>query len=430
MREGDSAQPGGGAQPELSARELLLDAIVEHARGTGIGNQSLRKIGQAVGSSHRMLLYHFGSRQGLADAVAGRTLEDRQRRVEDLRIERRLDRPSARSEVGPGRWGDYVDDLEDQGPLLFELWVQAMVGLPGTEAVRAEASVSSVAVIAETWSASGCSAELSRDLAVLQLAMGRGLMFDLLLGGDRSLLARSAAFFAAAVTNPDRTFPLMESLMPAVGERARAASTTGEAHRSEPPPRAGPGASGADARDQLIEALLDHVARAGFGDQSLRQLAAALGTSHRMLIYHFGSREGLIETVVARIEDRQRAELTSLVETDRAADPNSEPFTDLWNGMLDNLDAYGPLVFQLALPAIRTHDHAPPVRDLLIEAYLRPLQTFWLRVGFEPEAATDAARLHVAIARGLMIDYLLGGSRQSTHRAIGLFGATVSRSLT
>ncbi|MDT7648160.1 MAG: hypothetical protein QOC75_5160, partial [Pseudonocardiales bacterium] len=36
----------------------------------------------------------------------------------------------------------------------------------------------------------------------------------------------------------------------------------------------------------------------GISDLSLRQLADALGTSHRMLIYHFGSKEGLLTEVV------------------------------------------------------------------------------------------------------------------------------------
>jgi AcrR family transcriptional regulator len=46
------------------------------------------------------------------------------------------------------------------------------------------------------------------------------------------------------------------------------------------------------SRDRLLAAALEHVATHGIGNLSLRGLAAALGTSHRMLSYHFGSREG------------------------------------------------------------------------------------------------------------------------------------------
>ena len=49
----------------------------------------------------------------------------------------------------------------------------------------------------------------------------------------------------------------------------------------------------------------------------MRGLAAALGTSHRMLIYHFGSREGLLIEVIRAVEAQQRAALAQmLLDTD------------------------------------------------------------------------------------------------------------------
>jgi len=44
------------------------------------------------------------------------------------------------------------------------------------------------------------------------------------------------------------------------------------------------------AREHLLAAAVDHALSDGIADPSLRQLAAAIGTSHRMLLYHFGSR--------------------------------------------------------------------------------------------------------------------------------------------
>lgn len=55
-------------------------------------------------------------------------------------------------------------------------------------------------------------------------------------------------------------------------------------------------------RERLLAAAVEHVAAHGVGDLSLRRLAAALGTSHRMLVYHFGSREGLLVEVVREVE--------------------------------------------------------------------------------------------------------------------------------
>ncbi|MEZ5193498.1 MAG: TetR family transcriptional regulator [Nocardioides sp.] len=42
-------------------------------------------------------------------------------------------------------------------------------------------------------------------------------------------------------------------------------------------------------RERLLTELVAYAARQGLADASLRELAAAAGTSHRMLIYRFGS---------------------------------------------------------------------------------------------------------------------------------------------
>ena len=60
------------------------------------------------------------------------------------------------------------------------------------------------------------------------------------------------------------------------------------------------------ARERLLDAVVGHFARDGLGDQSLRRIALAVGTSHRMLLYHFGSRDGLLLAVAQRVEARTR----------------------------------------------------------------------------------------------------------------------------
>ena len=62
-----------------------------------------------------------------------------------------------------------------------------------------------------------------------------------------------------------------------------------------------------DRRKHLLDALVDEFAAGGVGDRSLREVAAAVGTSHRMLLHHFGSREGLLIAVVEQAERRQMA---------------------------------------------------------------------------------------------------------------------------
>ena len=51
-------------------------------------------------------------------------------------------------------------------------------------------------------------------------------------------------------------------------------------------------------RDEWAEQATDYALEHGLIGLSLRPLAAALGTSDRMLIYHFGSKDGLITAVL------------------------------------------------------------------------------------------------------------------------------------
>src|SRR4051794_39765586 len=74
-----------------------------------------------------------------------------------------------------------------------------------------------------------------------------------------------------------------------------------------------------DPRRRLLDAAIDHVAAHGIADLSLRRLAGALGTSHRMLIHHFGSKEGLWVAIVREVERRQLDAVADLVLADETS---------------------------------------------------------------------------------------------------------------
>lgn len=57
-------------------------------------------------------------------------------------------------------------------------------------------------------------------------------------------------------------------------------------------------------RDGLLDRVTDYVLAHGLIGLSLRPVAAAVGTSDRMLIYHFASRDALVSAVVARTTER------------------------------------------------------------------------------------------------------------------------------
>ena len=65
-------------------------------------------------------------------------------------------------------------------------------------------------------------------------------------------------------------------------------------------------------RDELAEAATDYVLEHGIIDLSLRPLAAAIGTSDRMLLYHFRDKDDLVATVLRVSNDRSVAEVHRL----------------------------------------------------------------------------------------------------------------------
>ncbi|WP_319450018.1 MULTISPECIES: TetR/AcrR family transcriptional regulator [unclassified Mycobacterium] len=69
-------------------------------------------------------------------------------------------------------------------------------------------------------------------------------------------------------------------------------------------------------REELLAAAGAILARTGVVDTSLRELASQLGTSARMLVYYFGSKEQLILEVLTR---QQRAAIPETNELDLPA---------------------------------------------------------------------------------------------------------------
>lgn len=59
-----------------------------------------------------------------------------------------------------------------------------------------------------------------------------------------------------------------------------------------------------EIRARLRERAVDYVISHGAADLTLRPLARALKTNARMLVYHFGSREGLMREILTGLRER------------------------------------------------------------------------------------------------------------------------------
>src|ERR1043165_9913408 len=82
-------------------------------------------------------------------------------------------------------------------------------------------------------------------------------------------------------------------------------------------------------RDRLLQSCLTYFLRHGVANLSLRPLAAAVGTSARMLLHYFGSKEALIAEVMGRMQGRLQDEFKELVAR-RPDEPRTNPLPRFW----------------------------------------------------------------------------------------------------
>jgi len=180
------------------------------------------------------------------------------------------------------------------------------------------------------------------------------------------------------------------------------------------------------ARERLLARAIEYVAQNGVNNLTLRRLAAELGTSHRMLIYHLGSKEGLLVEVVREVERQQRQALAELErELDAGVDgvaAAAELTRRFWSRLADPAMApYERLFFELYGHALQHDPGAVRLLDGVVESWLTPLTELVRRLGVPAEAAPARARLGLAVVRGLLLDLLATGDRAGVDAALEAF---------
>ena len=164
-------------------------------------------------------------------------------------------------------------------------------------------------------------------------------------------------------------------------------------------------------RQQLLDAVIETMAGTGIGDRSLRDIGAAAGTSHRMLLHHFGTREELLLAVVQEVERRQSARLTELPE-DQAESAHA-----LWAELRDErLRPFERLFFECYARGAQgeepfTRLHPASVHDWIAAVAERA-----------PEGVDDTLiRLGLAVTRGLLLDLVATGDAEQVDAAYARF---------
>ncbi len=176
------------------------------------------------------------------------------------------------------------------------------------------------------------------------------------------------------------------------------------------------------SKSKLLAAVVDRALDGGVSQQSLRAIAAAAGTNHRMLLFHFKSRENLLVEVTREVEARQRRVFEdSLAEVGGTLE---EAGSRLWERLSDpSLHPQERLFFELYGQALQGRSWAEPLLAGVVENWARPIREALLARGVDPDRARDEARLAVALARGLLLDLLATGDRAGVDAAMRRYRA-------
>jgi AcrR family transcriptional regulator len=159
-----------------------------------------------------------------------------------------------------------------------------------------------------------------------------------------------------------------------------------------------------DARDQLLARVMTFAAADGIAGKSLREIAHGSASSHRMLLYHFGSRQGLLAAIVAEMEARQRGVMVAL---SGHAGTSRELMLGLWAQVSHpELRPFVRLFFEVFGMVAKGEPGAEGLREALTEPWLVEAAQVATVIGVVADPVE--LRVGVAVVRGLLLDLVAG----------------------
>ncbi|WP_328454155.1 TetR/AcrR family transcriptional regulator [Amycolatopsis sp. NBC_00438] len=172
-----------------------------------------------------------------------------------------------------------------------------------------------------------------------------------------------------------------------------------------------------EIKQRLLDACTDHALDHGLPDR-LDPLVRATGTSARMLIYHFGTRDALLNAVLERARQRQLATFGDLLRV-RPDRPYTDTLAEAWAFMTGPEGRPYLRMFGLWRDGA-VQRHRPGFRRAATTDWLGPLEEGLRGIG-RPELAT----LVLAVIRGLLMDLDATADRERADAAFAHFLGTL-----
>jgi AcrR family transcriptional regulator len=169
-------------------------------------------------------------------------------------------------------------------------------------------------------------------------------------------------------------------------------------------------------RAEWLDAVLRYLLQHGAASASLRPIAAELGTSARVLMFHFKSKEGLLQAVMRELEERLQERLRCLAQGPRSKQVAPLKLFWQWAIRAENLP-YLCLLYEMQIIAMQN-----PQR---YGGYLKQASKRWraqvLRLMSQALQSPSLATLCIAVFDGLFLEYLATRDRRRLTRALNEF---------
>ncbi|MCD5342050.1 TetR/AcrR family transcriptional regulator [Arthrobacter sp. AK04] len=183
-----------------------------------------------------------------------------------------------------------------------------------------------------------------------------------------------------------------------------------------------------ERKAELLAAILDYLMDKTLAELTFRSLAEGLGMSAYVLVYHFGSRDQLINDIVVSIESRlDRMRNTDVRDIDRAA--WREFLLDSWQWTMAQRNRH---LTRLEFEATAQDIVAAEPRGTSQEHFrmLHHKTRDWLMVqGIQEEFADTDARLFTSTFYGLQFDFVVMNEPEAATKAFELMLAVFFNNL-
>jgi AcrR family transcriptional regulator len=178
-------------------------------------------------------------------------------------------------------------------------------------------------------------------------------------------------------------------------------------------------------RLEVLEAAVDYVCAHGLANLSLRPLAKATGTSPRVLLYYFGSKEQLVMEIIRRGRARQRATMMNLKLTADLG-PGAVARTLWQHWSQPQWEPLMRLFFEVYGLALQEPDKFPGFLEGAVEEWLTALHGCCSGPGRSERDTRAFATMLVAGFRGFLLDLCATHDRDRVDSAVELWLRTLN----